>query len=148
MNSELQQLEILITNSLSTIGVLKSSINKKETEKKDLLKNLALGIIQTIDSFEDIEENIIERGLNKTEQVEMTMRRYSNIKRRLERLLVEYGITKVEFPDNRLIIGLCEVVDTVVDKTRNNEEIAAIVRNGYLRGKEIIRPAQIVVIKN
>ena len=66
------------------------------------------------------------------------MKRYQSVKTKLINLLNQYGITKIDFPDNRLIIGLCEVVDTETDNTRKNDEISIIVRNGYIRGKELI----------
>ena len=55
---------------------------------------------------------------------------------------------KIEFTDNRLIVGLCEVVETEADNNRKNDEIISVIRNGYIRGKELIRPAQIIVVKN
>lgn len=49
---------------------------------------------------------------------------------------------------NRLIVGLCEVVETEADSNRRNDDIISVIRNGYIRGKELIRPAQIIVVKN
>ena len=63
-------------------------------------------------------------------------------------VLQKHGVSKIEFPDNRLIVGLCEVVETEADKNRKNDEVISIIRNGYIRGKELIRPAQIIVVKN
>ena len=63
-------------------------------------------------------------------------------------MLHKNGITRIEFPDNRLIVGLCEVVEKEPDSNRDNDEIISIIRNGYIRGKEVIRPAQIIVVKN
>ena len=70
------------------------------------------------------------------------------IQKKLLSLLQKHGVTKIEFPDNRLIVGLCEVVETEADSNRKNDEIISIIRNGYIRGKELIRPAQIIVVKN
>ncbi len=55
---------------------------------------------------------------------------------------------KVEFPENKLIVGLCEVVETQADGNKKNDEIISVVRTGYIRGKELIRAAQIIVVKN
>jgi molecular chaperone GrpE (heat shock protein) len=45
-------------------------------------------------------------------------------------------------------LDLCEVVETEADSQRKNDEIISVIRNGYIRGKELIRPAQIIVVKN
>ena len=74
--------------------------------------------------------------------------RYNSVKTKLLNLLQKYGITKIEFPDNRLIVGLCEVVETEADGNRKNDEIISVVRGGYIRGNELIRAAQIIVVKN
>lgn len=148
MGPEVSELEKIITNNLKTVISLNNEVEQKELEKQDLLKEIALSIIDILDSFERIEERILEKGLNAITGVEKTMKRYSSIQKKLLNLLQQHGITKIEFPDNRLIIGLCEVVETEVDENRKNDEIFSIVKNGYIRGKELIRAAQVVVIKN
>jgi molecular chaperone GrpE len=140
-------IEIIVQN-LQSNNHLKNAIEQKENEKRDLLKDLSLKIIDIIDSFENSEEWIAENDLNKVDEVRRAIGRFKIIQRRLLALLKEHGITKIEFPDNRLIVGLCEVVDTEADSQRNNEEIVSVIRSGYMRGRELIRPAQIIVVKN
>jgi molecular chaperone GrpE (heat shock protein) len=148
MKDDIKELEKLITVNLHSISELNNKVEQKELEMNDLLKSISIGIINAIDSFEQVEEAFVEKGQDKIQDVARTMQRYKSVKTKLINLLNQHGITKIDFPDNRLIIGLCEVVDTVVDNTRKNDEISTIVRNGYIRGKELIRAAQIIVIKN
>lgn len=148
MNDPIKELKDLITLNLQSINTLKNDIEKKEYEKHDQLRKIAEEVIQIIDSFELIEENFIEKGIDKDEGVSKTMNRYKTIQKKLLNLLQKYGITKIDFPDNRLIVGLCEVVETEADSNRKNDEIISIVKSGYIRGSELIRAAQIIVIKN
>lgn len=148
MNKQVKELEQIITANLVEMSNLKNSLREKELEKHDMLKEMALGIIQIIDSFEDIENGIMERGLNENPDVLKIMQRYKLIPKKISRLLNDFGITKVEFKENKLIVGLCEVVDKISDTSRKDEEIVSIVRNGYIRGKDLIRPAQVVIIMN
>jgi len=148
MKDSLKELERQITQNLQLVSCLKNEVEKKQNEIRDQLKDISLGIIETLDSFERIEEGLVEKGLDKKDEVNKTMNRYKTIQKKLFNLLRNYGITKIEFPENRLIVGLCEVVETEADSSRKNDEIVTIVRNGYIRGKELIRATQIIIVKN
>ena len=148
MKESVTELEQLIIQSLKSTNLLKNEVERKENEKHDLLKDISLNIIDIIDSFERIEESIIEKEYNKIDEVNKTTSRYRTIQKKLLSLLQKHGVTRIEFPDNRLIVGLCEVVETEADSNRKNDDIISIIRNGYIRGKELIRPAQIIVVKN
>ncbi len=148
MKESVTELEQLIVQNLKSTNLLKNEVERKENEKHDLLKDISLNIIDIIDSFERIEESIIEKEYNKIDEVNKTVSRYKTIQKKLLSLLQKHGVTKIEFPDNRLIVGLCEVVETEADSNRKNDEIVSVIRNGYIRGKELIRPAQIIVVKN
>lgn len=142
------QLSEIIVENLQSNNHLKNEIEQKEHEKHDLLKDISISIIDILDSFERIEESVIEKEYNKIDEVNKTVSRYKTIQKKLLGLLQKHGVTRIEFPDNRLIVGLCEVVETEADNNRKNDEIISVIRNGYIRGKELIRPAQIIVVKN
>jgi|ERR1035437_734327 molecular chaperone GrpE (heat shock protein) len=148
MKNIIIELEKIITSNLQSVKNLENDLERKDREKHDQLKDISLGIIDILDSFEQIEVGLIEKGLDKNEEAIKTMNRYKTIQKKLLNLLQKYGVTKIEFPDNRLIVGLCEVVETEPDNNRKNDEIISIIRNGYIRGKELIRAAQIIVVKN
>ena len=148
MNDSMTELENLIVLNLQSANNFKNQAEKKENEKHDQLKDISLGMIDILDSFERVEESLIEKGMDKNEEASKTMNRYKTIQKKLLNLLQKYGISKIEFPDNRLIVGLCEVVETEADSDKKNDEIISVVRSGYIRGKELIRAAQIIVVKN
>jgi len=148
MNDSIKELENLITLNLQSANNLKNEVEKKVNEKHDQLIEITKGIIETLDTFDKVDEWLIEKGLDKNEDSVKTKNRYNSVKTKLLNLLQKYGITKVEFPDNRVIVGLCEVVETEADSNRKNDEIISVVRGGYIRGNELIRAAQIIVVKN
>ena len=148
MKESVTELEQLIVQHLKSTNLLKNEVERKENEKHDLLKEISISIIDILDSFERIEESVIEKEYHKIDEVSKTVSRYKTIQKKLLGLLQKHGVTKIEFPDNRLIVGLCEVVETEADNNRKNDEIISVIRNGYIRGKELIRPAQIIVVKN
>jgi molecular chaperone GrpE (heat shock protein) len=148
INTLKSQLNHIIVEKLQSNNQLKNAIEQKENEKHDLLKDLSLKIIDVIDSFENSEEWVTENELNKVDEARRVVSKFKIVHRKLLGLLKEYGITKIEFPDNRLIVGLCEVVETEANSQKKNDEIVSVIRNGYIRGKELIRSAQIIVVKN
>jgi molecular chaperone GrpE (heat shock protein) len=141
-------LEESLTASLTEISTLKNKLELKELEKHDQFKELALGIIDVIDSFERVESSLIERGMDSSEEGAKIISRYKSISKKLHSLLQKHGVSKLEYPENRLIVGFSKVVDTEPDSERKNDEIVSIVRNGYIKGKELIREAEVIVVKN
>ena len=148
MNDSIKELANIITLNLQSTNNLKNEVEKKVNEKHDLLIEISKGIIETLDTFDKVDEWLIEKGMDKNEDSVKTKNRYNIVKTKLLNLLQKYGITKIEFSDNRLIVGLCEVVETEADGNRKNDEIISVVRGGYIRGNELIRAAQIIVVKN
>jgi molecular chaperone GrpE (heat shock protein) len=139
------ELENHLASNLKTIRNLKNEVEKKENEKHDQLKMIAIDVIHILDSIESMEEGYIEKGIGKNEEVFKILERY---RAKLLNLLNKQGIQKLEFSNNKLIVGLCEVVETIADNNKINDEIVTIVRNGYIRGKESIRDAQLIIVKN
>jgi len=148
MKESLTELESIIIQNLKSTNLLKNEVERKENEKQDFLKEISLNIIDIIDSCENIDEWAIDNKYDEVDEAKKINSRYKTIKRKLLALLQKYGVSKIEFPDNRLIVGLCEVVETEPDNNRKNDEIITVIRNGYIRGKDLIRPAEIVVVKN
>lgn len=148
MINKITELENIITSILKENNFLKNEIEKKEFQKNDLLKQFALNIIEVLDSFKQIEERVYGKGFNNNEDVIKTMNRYKNIEKKIMQILKINGITKIDFPDNKLIFGLCEVIDTECNGERENDEIISVVRDGFIKGKELIRSAQVIVVKN
>ena len=148
MNDSIKELEKIITLNLQSANNLKNEVEKKVNEKHDQLIEITKGIIETLDTFDKVDEWLIEKGLDKNDDSVKTKNRYNSVKTKLLNLLQKYGITKIEFPDNRVIVGLCEVVETEADSNRKNDEIISVVKGGYIRGNELIRAAQIIVVKN
>ena len=57
-------------------------------------------------------------------------------------------MTRLEFPENRLLVGFCRVIDTEPDTDLPDDTILEVVKSGYIRGKELIREAEVIIVKN
>jgi len=148
MTTIYDELNALQKSNLSQIKELKNKIERIELDKHDQFLDLVNGIIDVIDTFEKAEEVIIEKELNKSEESIKVMNRYNTVQSKLLKLLQKYGITKIDFPEKKLMVGFCKVIETEPDSTKANDTILTIVRNGYIRGKELIREAEVIIVKN
>lgn len=147
MSEEILELKHKISSTLNEILELKNSIKQKEIEKQDLTKDFLLGIIEIIDSFENKERSLLEKNQDIPESKKV-IDNFGIIKKKMLNLLSRHGVTRIEFPENRLIVGFTKVIGTEPDITRKNDFIISIVRHGYIRGHELIREAELIIVKN
>ena len=148
MLQSLKKIEHDIINNKKSIVDLRNELEKKELEKKDQFYDLITGIIELADLYETLLEGLIEKGLDKSEDGKKSIRRFQSLYKEIQRLLKKKGVTMIEFPDNRIIVGYTKVLDTEPDTSRNNDEIISIIKNGYIYGKELIREAEVITVKN
>ena len=134
--------------NLNTIKELSNYVEQLELEKSSQFTQTATGIIIFMDSFEKLNKSISKKALNKTKKGEKILDRYKNTRKSLEELLLQFEITKITFPDDQLIPGFCKVVGTETDADSPDDTILSIVKDGFMRGAEIIREAEVIVVKN
>lgn len=147
MFEEILQLKTKISQNLIEVLELRNLLKQKEIEKQDLTREFFLGIIDIIDSYENKESSLLEKNHDNPESIKM-INNFKVIKKKLITLLEKFGVTKVEFPEDRLIIGFSKVVGTEPDPNKKNDSIVSIVRNGYIRAHEVIREAELIIVKN
>ena len=76
------------------------------------------------------------------------LNQFKKARKRLKDLLLEFEILKITFPDNQLITQYCKVVGTEPDANHEEGTILAVVKNGYIQGFQVIREAEVIVVKN
>ena len=99
MNNSIKELENHITVTLQSVNNLKHNVERKENEKHDQLIEISKGIIETLDSFDKVDEWLLEKGLDKSDDSVKTKNRYGSVHKKLLNLLQKYGITRIEFPE-------------------------------------------------
>ncbi|MCH8903988.1 MAG: nucleotide exchange factor GrpE [Bacteroidetes bacterium] len=144
----IDKLRLKVTHNLTEILDMRGALKQKDLEYHDMMKKFFLSIIDVLDSFERKEENLKEKYLDKIEGVEKIIKSYSSIQKKLVNILASHAITKLDFPENKLIVGFSRVVETAPDSKLPADTIISIVRNGYVRGSEVIREAELIIVKN
>ncbi|WP_446010324.1 nucleotide exchange factor GrpE [Candidatus Electrothrix sp.] len=126
-------------------------INKEQKQAAEQgEQKLLLGLFEVLDAFDNLEKNIQdkEESLGKTGQRFVKSTRA--VQRKLLRLLRSCHVEPLEFPDNKATMEQCKVIATQHDPARENEEIIAQERKGYINTerKQVLRKAEVVTVYN
>ena len=145
--STIDKLGSYVAEQLTLVHELRRQVAEKERERQDQLRDFLLGQIELLDAMEQKEANLRERYQEAPEALKVVVS-YGSIQKRLLRQLERYGVSRVTFPEDRLIVGLSKVVETEPDSARANDSIISIVSHGYMRGNTVLREAELIVVRN
>lgn len=137
-----------ITNTLKDNVVLKHRIKELEEENYDQMKSFAMSMIEVVDITDKVISHFGERMEGADKMSLSIFKKYKVIQKRLLSALRQHGIEKIEFPENKLVFGQAEVLETEQHPDKENEEIISIIQNGYILGEIVIRPTKVISVKN
>ena len=118
----------------------------KNHEKK--IDEIFREVLTVVDTFERAEQTIQEKGLISDDNAQKAVNRLLNAKKKALFVLEKYNVKKIEFENNHSIEDLCVVTDTVPDDSRQNGDIVEIEKQGYTRDGHLIRPAEVIIVRN
>ncbi|MCG6859716.1 MAG: nucleotide exchange factor GrpE [Chromatiaceae bacterium] len=131
----------LIELQKAAIG-LSAELQARERAARETENDLFLELVGVLDAFENLFNNLSQDVLDKS--AKRAFKSVGAIQRKLTRLLEARGLEKLEFPDARARAGLCRVVETQATDEVEEGTILAVVRTGYRRGEQILRPAEVI----
>lgn len=129
---ELQKAAISLTGELQS----------REREARENENDLFVELVGVLDAFENLFNNLDGDALGKS--AKRAFKSVGAIQRKLTRLLEARGVEKLEFRNARAEVGLCKVVETRETEEAEEGTILAVVRNGYRRGEQVLRPAEVI----
>lgn len=135
------------------IGSFKSNIslhkNIEDLELKFMMakREMLLDIVQIIDAFEKAEDTIREKGWDKIDN-EPPIKRLLTAKKKTLSILDKYNVTKIAFEDNIASDEECKTVDTEPDSNHPNNYIISVEKSGYKLEGKVLRPCEVIVVKN
>lgn len=122
-----------------------------ETEKERARHredDLYLELAAVLDAFENVFNTVRDKEETLDKSTRRVLKSFQAINRKLIRILEESGVERLEFPEGKAEIGLCQVVDTEVMEGSEDGTIVSVIRSGYRRGERILRPAQVITVAN
>lgn len=141
------RIEKTIIESLKSNISLQKNIDDLEMKLLLVKRELLLDIIQIVDAFEKAEETIIEKGWDKFDN-EQPIKRLLTAKKKTLSILDKYNVTKIAFEDNIASDEDCKTVDTEPDSNHPNNYIINIEKPGYKLEGKVLRPCEVIVVKN
>ncbi|MFZ4549647.1 MAG: nucleotide exchange factor GrpE [Bacteroidales bacterium] len=152
LNKQVTQLEsekiIQFNSDFNSIKELNKNIELLESEKHIQLLQLAMGLISVVDSFEEFKKAIPKKIFNKSNKGKNALIQFKKARKSLKGILKEFKISKITFPENQLIDGYGMVVGTEPNINEPENAILSVVKNGYICKSQVIREAEVIVVKN
>lgn len=130
------------------IVVLKNEKAEAAKQNEKNTDEIFCEILTVLDTFERSEDIIKERELDKDENTSKAIKRLLNAKKKLLFVLEKYNIKEIEFENNKSVEEYCIVTDTETNSTRETGDIISIEKKGFKRNDHLLRPAEVVIVKN
>ena len=141
-----------IANRVSELSrenlTLRNKIEEFEKNQDKKIDEIFCEFLTVIDTFERAEQTIKERELDKDENTNKAINRLLNAKKKTLFVLEKFDVRKIEFENDKSVEELCEVSDTEPDSERETGDIVSIEKQGYTRHGHLIRPAEVIIVKN
>lgn len=141
-----------IANKVSELSrenlTLRNQLEEFEKSQDKRIDEIFCEFLTVLDTFERAEQTIKERELDKDETTKKAINRLLNAKKKALGVLEKFNVQKIEFENNKSIEELCEVADTEPDPGRETGDIVSIEKQGYTRLGHLIRPAEVIIVKN
>ena len=141
-----------IANKVSELSrenlTLRNKLEEFEKSQDKKIDEIFCEFLTVLDTFDRAEQTIKERELDKDENAQKAINRLLNAKKKALGVFEKYNVQKIEFENNKSVEELCEVADTEPDPSRETGDIVSIEKQGYKRQGHLIRPAEVIIVKN
>lgn len=137
-----------ISELLSENLALKNSNEEIVKKNENAIDDIFRDFLSIIDTFERAEDTIKERGLDVDENAQKAIKRLLNAKKKAIFVLGKYDVKPIVFENNKAIDEFCVTNGTEPDPSKEDGIIVSIEKNGYTRNGHVIRPAEVIVVKN
>ena len=127
---------------------LRNQLEEFEKNQEKRIDEIFCEFLTVVDTFERAEQAIKERELDKDDTTKKAINRLLNAKKKALFVLEKYDVKRIEFENNKSVEELCEVSDTEPDPSRETGDIVSIEKQGYKRSEHLIRPAEVIIVKN
>lgn len=147
-NESLQVIEQDIRNLMRQVAESRFLSSEHERQRTETLQRLLLAIVEVNDAFERVFQAIRAKEDFVTPQMKIWMGNFRTVRRLLEKVLTENGVVRIENLDQGFDPTWHKVAGVVVDASKPEGAIVEEVLKGYLWQNQILRKAEVVVVRN
>lgn len=141
-----------VRNKISELSVenlsLKNSNEETKVKYEKEIDNIFCEFLNVIDTFDKSEQVIKEKGLDADENAQKAIKRLLNAKKKAVFALEKFGVQPIVFENNMVVDEWCVTNGTEPDVSKRDGEIITIEKQGYMRKERLLRPAEVIIVKN
>jgi molecular chaperone GrpE len=146
--SEWATLQQDVVSLIRRVSALKADLAEVRRQARKDQERLLLALVELLDDFERVFANIEPREATADRQARIWVGNFRSVRRRLELQLKSHGVARIEAPGGRAMPGFHTVVDTRENLDADDGTIIEESKKGYLWLGEVLRKAEVVVVKN
>ena len=114
-----------------------------------MVKEILKDMIGVLDAFERCATVIEEKGWVDCEEGRRVQSRYLNVEKTLRRKLNDKGIFEIALTVGDMVDdNLCSTCDTEPNSSMRDGTIIGIEKKGYMFNDVVLRPVEVVIVKN
>jgi molecular chaperone GrpE (heat shock protein) len=150
MNASLfERLKEEITTVKKENSSLKLEVQSIKQEGQREIMELLKDIVSILDIFEKAKMVVTEKGWDSTEEGKKVLGRFLNVEKQLLNKLSIHGVKEIPIEVGALVDDfLCIVCDTEPDMEKENDTIIGIEKKGYTYKDSVLRPTDVIIVKN
>lgn len=150
MNASLfERLKEEITTIKKENSSLKLEVQSIKQEGQREIMELLKDIVSILDIFEKAKMVVTEKGWDSTEEGKKVLGRFLNVEKQLLNKLSIHGVKEIPIEVGALVDDfLCIVCDTEPDMEKENDTIIGIEKKGYTYKDSVLRPTDVIIVKN
>ena len=127
----------------------KDAARRLQEEKDSLVKEILKDMIGVLDAFERCATVIEEKGWAACEEGRRVQSRYLNVEKTLRRKLNDKGVFEIALKVGDMVDdNLCSTCDTEPNSSMKDGTIIGIEKKGYMFKDIVLRPVEVVIVKN
>ncbi len=148
MTDDMQNIKRRTVKLFKEIYQLKHQLQEQSNQYEEEMRSFFMSIINQLDEIEINRRNELVNAKGATsEQVEMINAFYQRIKDPLLSVLSQNNVIPLR-PTMMTDPEFTQTIHTITNPELEDGQIVEVLRPGYLRGEELIRPTEIVAVQN
>jgi len=124
------------------------ALAEQEKRVTEDTRRFLLSILDTLDAFQRVFDSIETKKEEMTRQTRIWVGNFRAVYRLLRAMLAERSVTEIENLDHGFDPHWHKIVETVADPSRPDGTIMEEVHKGYVWQNQILRKAEVIVVRN
>mgnify|MGYP000978964476 CR=1 FL=1 len=144
----LADLESDIRRLLRERAEARFAVDEARKQNEQIQRQFLLEALDVLDAFDRVFRNIHQKEDQITKQMKIWINNFRTVRRMLEKMLTEHGVTPILNLDGGFDPVWHRVIETVNDPSQPDGFIVEQVRCGYLWNGTILRKAEVIIVRN